>query len=137
SGYLTSLVDANGNAITISVDAANQNRIASVTDPAGRVLTFNYANGTFPRLCTSITDSVGTFSNYQYDSSGRLTQVSYPDGSQYNFQFNDPNSNTLISKVTDSQGKVIEAHTYDSQRRGLTAQLANDANGNAVGKVTV
>src|SRR4029077_14033841 len=56
---------------------------------------------------------------------------------QYNFQFNDPNSNTLISKVTDSQGKVIEAHTYDSLRRGLTAQLANDENGNAVGKVTV
>ena len=115
-------MDSNGATSTISVDASNQNRIARVTDAAGRVLTFNYANASFPRLCTSISDAVGTFSTYQYDSSGRLTQVAYPDGSQYNFQFNDPNSNTLISSVTDSQGKIIEAHTYDSQRRGVTAQ---------------
>jgi hypothetical protein len=37
AGYLTSIVDANGNTTTINVDAANQNRIASGTDAAGRV----------------------------------------------------------------------------------------------------
>jgi RHS repeat-associated protein len=137
AGYLTNIVDRNGNTITINVDATNQNRIASVTDAAGRVLTFHYTNATFPRLCTSISDSVGTFSQYTYDSSGRLLEVAYPDGSQYNFQYNDPNSNTLISLITDSQGKTIEGHTYDSQRRGKTTQQANDSNGSPVNKVSV
>src|SRR5262249_49755451 len=64
AGYLTSIVDRNGNTTTITVDSSHQNRISSVTDAAGRTLTFNYANTTFPRLCTSITDSVGTAATY-------------------------------------------------------------------------
>jgi uncharacterized protein RhaS with RHS repeats len=67
-GYLTSIVDRNGNTTTINVDAANQNRISTVTDPAGLVLTFNYANSSFPRLCTSISDSAGTIATYTYDT---------------------------------------------------------------------
>lgn len=132
AGYLISIIDLNGNTTTINVDANNQNRIATVTDASGHVVTFNYANVNFPRLCTSISDSVGTFSQYVYDTSGRLSQVQYPDGSQYNFQFNDPNSNTLITGVLDSASKVIETHSYDSQRRGLTSTRANDSTGHAV-----
>ena len=128
AGYLTSIVDRNGNTTTIVIDANNQNRIATVTDAANRTLTFNYANGSFPRLCTSVADSVGTVATYTYDTAGRLTQVLYPDNSQYNFQFNDPNSSTLISAVVDTQSKTIESHTYDSQRRGLTSQQANGVN---------
>jgi RHS repeat-associated protein len=133
AGYLTSVVDRNGNVTTINVDSANQNRIASVTDPAGRILTFNYTNGTFPRLCTSVVDASGTVATYTYDTSGRLSQVAYPDGSQFNFSYN---SSNLILNVTDAQSKVIEAHTYDTQRRGLTSQRANDSTGKPVEKVT-
>jgi RHS repeat-associated protein len=138
AGYLTSIVDLNGNTTTISVDAGHQNRIASITDASGHVLTFNYADVNNPRLCTSISDSVGTFTQYAYDdATKRLTRVTYPDSSQYNFTYNDPNGNTLISLVTDSAGKTIEAHTYDSMRRGLSSEQANDSNGNPVNRVTV
>ena len=68
-------------------------------------------------------DSVGTVATYTYDSSSRLTLVSYPDGSALNFTY-DPNSSMILS-VTDSQGKLLEAHTYDSQNRGLTSTRAN------------
>jgi YD repeat-containing protein len=136
AGYLISIADLNGNTISINVDAANQNRIASVTDAAGRVLTFNYADPAFPRLCSSISDSVGPFTTYHYVS-GKLTQVLYPDGSQYNFAYNDSNSPTLISEVTDSLWKRIEFHTYDAQRRGVTSQLANDSAGQAVQHIHV
>lgn len=122
AGYLISIVDRNGNAVTISVDAANQNRIATVTDPAGRILTFNYTNPQFPRLCTAIVDSVGTAAAYTYDGLGRLQQVLYPDGSQKNFSYD---SSNLILSVTDSQGKVLESHTYDSARHGKTSSRAN------------
>ena len=90
AGYLTSIVDRNGNTININVDAANQNRIASVTDAASRVLTFNYADPNFPRLCTSIADSVGTVATYHYNS-GLLSQVVYADGSQFNFVYDSIN----------------------------------------------
>ena len=138
AGYLTSIVDLNGNTTTINVDANNQNRIASITDASGNVVTFNYADANNPRLCTSITDAVGTFTQYQYDdTTKRLLQVAYPDGSQDNFQYNDSNSNTLITLVTDSMSKTIESHTYDSMRRGLSSQQANDSSGSPVNKVTV
>jgi len=138
SGYLTSIVDLNGNTTTINVDANNQNRIASITDASGHVLTFNYTDAHNPRLCTSISDSVGTFTQYQYDdATKRLTQVTYPDGSLYSFQYNDSNSNTLISLVADSMGKTIESHTYDSSRRGVISQQANDSLGNPVNKVHI
>jgi len=100
-----------------------------VTAAAGRTLTFNYANSTFPRPCTSIADSVGTVATYDYDSSGRLTQVQYAGGPESNFSYD---SNDLILSVTDPLRRTIEAHTYDSQRRGLTAQRANDSRGNPV-----
>ncbi len=128
AGYLTSIIDRNGNRTTIAVDPANQNRISSVTDSAGRVLTFNYTNAKFPRLCTSISDTVGTAATYLYDSTGRLSSVTYSDNSQYVFQFNSSISPTLISQVNDSMGKTIEAETYDSQRRGLTSQQADGVN---------
>ena len=138
AGYLTSIVDLNGNTTTINVDANNQNRIASITDASAHMLTFNYTDVNNPRLCTSISDSVGTFTQYQYDdTTKRLTQVTYPDGSLYSFQYNDPNNNTLISLVTDSMGKTIESHTYDSSCRGVTSQQANDSLGNPVNKVNI
>jgi hypothetical protein len=31
----------------------------------------------------------------------------------------------LISSVTDSNGKILEAHTYDNSMRGLTSSRAN------------
>jgi len=31
----------------------------------------------------------------------------------------------MILSVTDSQGKLLEAHTYDTQNRGLTSTRAN------------
>ena len=123
AGYLISIVDRNGNAISIAVDAANQNRISAVTDAAGRVLTFSYGNANFPRLCTSISDAVGTVASYSYDVNGRLTQVVYSDGSQDNFSYD---ANNLVLNVTDGLGKTLEAHTYDSQRRGLTSKRANN-----------
>jgi YD repeat-containing protein len=65
---------------------------------------------------------VGTVATYTYDSASRLTKVTYPDGSALNFTY-DPNSSMILS-VTDSQGKLLESHTYDAQNRGLTSARA-------------
>jgi YD repeat-containing protein len=100
----------------------SSNRLTSVTSPGGRTLNFTYGNTNNLMLATTVQDSVGVVATYTYDSSSRLTLVSYPDGSALNFS-NDPNSSMILS-VTDSQGKLLESHTYDAQSRGLTSSRA-------------
>ena len=121
-GYLTSLIDRNGNTATIAYDGSN--RITTVTDAASRVITFSYNDPANPNQATSVADSVGTIASYTYDSSSRLTQVTFADSSFNTFVY-DSGGNSLINSVLDSQGKVLESHTYDSSRRGLTSSRAN------------
>jgi YD repeat-containing protein len=118
---LSTIIDRNNNQTTIAYDSSN--RITSVTSAGGSTLRFTYGNSNNPYQATTVQDSVGTVATYTYDSSARLTLVTYPDGSALNFTY-DPNSSMILS-VTDSQGKLLEAHTYDAQNRGLTSTRAN------------
>ncbi len=119
SGSLTSIIDRNGNATQLTYDGLN--RLVTVTDPGGRHLYFSYANNT-SYLVTGVTSDVGISLAYAYDSQGRLSQVTNPDLSTLSFAYD---SNSMITSVTDSNGKILESHTYDSQGRGLTSSRAN------------
>jgi YD repeat-containing protein len=123
-GLLAAVVDRNNNQTTLAYDWSN--RLTSVTSPGGSTLTFTYGDPNNPLQVTTAQDSVGTVATYTYDSSSRLTKVTYPDGSALNFTL-DPNSSMILS-VTDSQGKLIESHTYDAQNRGLTSSQAYGVN---------
>ncbi|MGA9059562.1 MAG: DUF6531 domain-containing protein [Terriglobia bacterium] len=117
---LSAIIDRNNNQTTINYDSSN--RITSVASPGGGALSFTYGDSNHPSQATKVQDSVGTIATYTYDSSSRLTLVSYPDGSALNFTYD---TNSMILSVTDSQGKLLEAHTYDAQNRGLTSTRAN------------
>jgi YD repeat-containing protein len=124
TGHLLTISDRNGNTTQVAYDS--NNRLTTVTDAVGRTLSFSYASPS-SFLVTGVTASVGSFAvTYKYDSSARLSQVVYPDQSTVNFAYD---TNSLISSVTDSQGKVLESHTYDSNQRGLTSSQANGVNG--------
>jgi YD repeat-containing protein len=115
---LTTIIDRNGNTTTLTNDSAN--RLATVTDPASRHLYFTYGSPS-SHLVTGVSSDVGISLSYAYDAQGRLSQVTNPDLSTLTFAYD---SQSLITSVTDSNGKVLESHTYDSSGRGLTSSRA-------------
>jgi YD repeat-containing protein len=118
SGSLTFILDRNGNTTQLSYDATN--RLITVSDPAQRHIYFHYPSDT-SRLVSSITSDFGITLSYSYDAQGRLIQVTKPDQTTLNFTYD---SNSNITAVKDTNGIVLESHTYDSSHRGLTSSRA-------------
>ncbi|HEX7289295.1 MAG TPA: RHS repeat-associated core domain-containing protein, partial [Candidatus Angelobacter sp.] len=127
NGRLQQTQDRNGNRRTL---AWSGSRLQSVTDDAGRSLTFAYGDAVSPNLVTAASFGNKVVASFFYspDSNHCLLKVLYPDNSGYNFQYlttTDPAMQGLIQQVQDFDGKVLEAHTYDAYRRGLTSGRAD------------
>jgi YD repeat-containing protein len=118
SGSLVSIVDRNGNTTQLAYDSAN--RVVTVTDPAGRHVYFAYADNS-SYWVTAVTSDVGISLSYSYDNQGRLARVTRPDQTWVSFEYD---SNSLITAVKDSDGKILESHTYDTLGRGLFSSRA-------------
>lgn len=120
SGSLIAIIDRNGNTTQLTYNGSNQ--LVTVTDPVSRILTFTYGTSCSPAVVTGVSSSVGVSLSYSYDSDCRLIQVTEPDSTTISFTYN---SQSLITAVTDSNGIVLESHTYDGSGRGLTSSRAN------------
>jgi RHS repeat-associated protein len=125
AGRLLSQTDTNGNQTSLTY-GSNGNP-ATITDPVGRVITLAYNSD---KQVTSITDSNGVVASYTYDWTFawnnwvfRLRTVTYPDGSKFKFEYSSPN---FLVTMKDALDNVLESHTYDSQGRALTSEVAGN-----------
>jgi YD repeat-containing protein len=122
TGKIVSMTDRNNNASTLTYDT-NDNPIA-VTDSAGRMLTITYDSY---NKVGAIADSSGTIATYTHGSYGRLLSVTYADGSKFTFTTKFGTGITsYVTVVKDSLNNVLESHTYDSQWRALTSEVAGN-----------
>lgn len=120
TGKLLSITDRNGNVTTLTYDSSF--RLVTVSDPVGRHLYFSYASPS-SYLVSGVTSDFGVSLSYFYDGQGRLDHYTKPDNTRVSFQYNDQNPN-LITAVLDSDGKVLESHTYNNCAQGLTSSRA-------------
>lgn len=96
---LTQIVDRNGNTTTLSYSGGN---LLSVTDTYGRSLTFTY---TPQKKVSTVTDPAGRVVTFQYDATGRrLTSITDPAGQSVQYTYNVLYQ--MVSK-TDRDGRVF------------------------------
>jgi RHS repeat-associated protein len=103
-------IDLNGYTTTL---AYTSGKLSTVTDPAGRTLTFAY--GTNGRV-SSVTDSANRSVSYTYDTSGNLTDVTDVGSGNWHFTYD---TNHLLLTERDPRSHTT-TNTYDSARRVLT-----------------
>ena len=108
---LSSISDRNGNAITYGYYAGS-NRLWTVTDTEGRVVTFNYLNGV-----ANIADSTGRSVSFSYSNPHglgyKLNQSFYGSSPGYVYG---ADSNYNLNQITDPAGNITTMQ-YDSSRR--------------------
>lgn len=113
AGKLISLSDRVGNQTAVAYASG---KIASITDPFSRVLSFTTnSNG----QVLTIADTMGTIATYTYNGSSQLTSVTYADNSAFNFSYG---GGPRLTSVTDALGNIIESHTYDGAGRAITSE---------------
>ncbi|RMF93596.1 MAG: hypothetical protein D6734_09735, partial [Candidatus Schekmanbacteria bacterium] len=113
SGELLSIISPEGNHIELEYDINGQ--LIKIYDTLNRHYSLNYdSNGRI----TSITEDSHsiTLVSYTYDSLGRLVSATYPDNSTTTYEYNDPNDNLNITKITTKDGR-IHLYTYDTEDR--------------------
>ena len=92
--------------------------LSTVTDAAGRTLTFSY--GTNGKV-SGIADSTGRSVGYGYDGSGNLTDVT--DVASGNTHFGYDGSHLLLT-ARDPRVNTVTTNTYDATGRTLTQEDA-------------
>ena len=122
---LSSIVDPNGNTITITRNPGDANQITAITDAVGRQLIFTYNAAD---LITSITDPMGRTVYYTYTGApsgpgGFLETFTDQNGGVWQYAYNDVTGNLLT--LTDPRGVLVEQNTYDANYR-VVSQLQAD-----------
>jgi RHS repeat-associated protein len=145
-GRLTQEKDLNGYVTALAYNGSGQ--LATVTDPAGRKLTFAYTGNHI----TSVTDPMGRVVTYAYDGAGNLTDVADVNGGNTHFTYDTehrmltmrfPNqapgvpgsTGAAVTNKYDAQGRVIE----QTDQLGRTTKFAygGEPLGEAGGTTTI
>jgi RHS repeat-associated protein len=115
SGQLVKEVDLNGYLTSLAYNPGGQ--LATVTDPAGRTLTFAYAGSHL----TGVTGPMGRAWAYAYDASGNLASATDPLGRTSTFTYD---ASHLLLSMKDPRGGTT-TNTYNASGQ-VVSQVGPD-----------
>lgn len=113
--FLTSAVDARGNAVQLRYDA--QMRLTSITDALGQTSTLAYQDARNPLLITAVTDPFGHSATFAYDAQGRLISITDVLGLTSSLTYD---SGTFVTALTTPYGTNRFAYGESGTERWLT-----------------
>ena len=133
NGLLIALFNSSGFMQSVGYDSSG--RIASVTDPNGRVMTFEYnANNLLWILHTPDAGQI----SFSYSSANDLTQTTYPDSTfvQYRYDESAYSSSSLtglLTGVIDENSVRYSTTTYNANGRGTNTVLGTGVESHTIG----
>jgi YD repeat-containing protein len=92
--FLTRIIDAQGNALSLTYDAAL--RLVAATDALGQVTTLFYELETDPLRVTRVTDPFGRSALFVYDTQGRLAKITDVIGIESQFEYDSSDFMTAL-----------------------------------------
>jgi RHS repeat-associated protein len=119
SGVLQQIVNAAGNAVLLTYQ---DGKLAQITDRgSGRTLTLSYYGaGENAGRINTVTDQAGRSISYVYEQ-GNLKTYTDVQGHSRIFAYDAP---SMMKTATDQDGNVFITNTYDSERRVVTQKDA-------------
>lgn len=121
NGLLREITDKAGRTQSLTYDG--DGRLGRVTDAYGRALQFTYDGK--GRL-VALTDPVGAITAYHY-SENRLSGVTYPDGSERNYLYENPDFPNALTGIVDAAGNRIASWSYDENGWAVSSAHAGGA----------
>ena len=142
SNRLASIVDKNGNTITLTYTGSN---LTKITDTAGRAITLTYDAS---NRITKLTDPINRTIQFAYDANGNLVTATDANGKVTTFTYDvnhqvltvvDPRGNTLVTNVYDGNRVVT---SQKDAKQGQTSYVYDEAHSmttvtQPLGRVTV
>lgn len=104
---LLSVTDANGHTTSFAYDA--EGRRISRTDALGNVISYSYVGAPYDRIA-SVTDPLGRITRFEYDDRWRLSRTIDAAGQSAAFEYNGFGS---ITRTVDEAGRV-DTFTYNA-----------------------
>jgi RHS repeat-associated protein len=128
-GRLESIRSRAGETHTLAYDSGN--RLTSVTDSHGHVLTLGYAlpAGHADALLqvTSLTNSAGGIYTYAYGSNNTLTSVTYPGGAVRQYQYGNSSFKRALTGIVDENNAQFANFEYDTWGQATATEHAGGA----------
>ena len=101
-------------------------RLQSIVSAQGRAIEFAYADTSSDAQITGVSSQGSLLASYTYDN-GRLSTVTYPDGGQRTYHYEDARFPRHLTGITAEDGQRFSTFAYDDKGRAISSTHAGGA----------